>query len=276
MHIRFKDGKTKALTLSYDDGVVQDLRLAKLFHEYGIKATFNINSGHFLAEDAPTDDKFRRLKLSEAKALYKPLGHEVASHTICHIRPDVTEDSKLMYEMFEDRKALEKEFGGFVRGFAHPNSICNETIKECLKMCGFSYARGGTSSYSFNLPLDRYEIKPTIRHRDPKFLEFADKFVNANPGWGSVYLFYVMGHAYEFDQDDNWEVMEEFVKKVSGKDDVWYATNIEIFDYIDAYNSLKTTVDQKIIYNPSVIDVWIESHDNKNHKIPAGGKVVLG
>ncbi len=276
MNMKFKDGKAKALTLSYDDGVVQDIRLAKLFHKYGIKATFNINSGHFLEEYAPTEEKFRRLKLSEAKALYQPLGHEVASHTVCHIRPDVTEDSKLMYEMHYDRVALEREFDTFVRGFAHPNSVCNETIKECLKYCGFSYARGGRSSYSFNLPLDRFDIMPTCRHVDERFFEFTDRFVADSPGWGSVYLFYVMGHAYEFDRDDNWEVIEKFCEKVGGKDDVWYATNIEIFDYIDAYNSLKTTTDQKIVYNPSVIDVWVENHDNVNYKIPAGESVVLG
>ena len=37
-------GKKKALTFSYDDGVTQDIRLAELFHKYGMKATFNLNS----------------------------------------------------------------------------------------------------------------------------------------------------------------------------------------------------------------------------------------
>ena len=34
----------KLLTLSYDDGVTQDIRLIELFNKYGLKATFNINS----------------------------------------------------------------------------------------------------------------------------------------------------------------------------------------------------------------------------------------
>lgn len=37
-------GKRKQVTFSYDDGVTQDIRLAELFHKYGLKATFNINS----------------------------------------------------------------------------------------------------------------------------------------------------------------------------------------------------------------------------------------
>ncbi len=41
----FPDNKYKALTFSYDDGVEQDRRLVKLFNQYNLKATFNLNSG---------------------------------------------------------------------------------------------------------------------------------------------------------------------------------------------------------------------------------------
>ena len=39
MYIKFKDGKSKALTLSYDDGVVQDIRLVSILDKYGVKYT---------------------------------------------------------------------------------------------------------------------------------------------------------------------------------------------------------------------------------------------
>ena len=39
------NGKKKAVTFSYDDGVEQDRRLIALFNKYGMKATFNQNSG---------------------------------------------------------------------------------------------------------------------------------------------------------------------------------------------------------------------------------------
>ena len=38
-------GKNKAITFSYDDGVTQDRRLIEILNRYGLKATFNINSG---------------------------------------------------------------------------------------------------------------------------------------------------------------------------------------------------------------------------------------
>ena len=69
MYMKLKDGKSKALTLSYDDGVVQDIRLIEILNKYGIKATFNINTGRYLPEEATREKFYGRMKLSEAKKL---------------------------------------------------------------------------------------------------------------------------------------------------------------------------------------------------------------
>ncbi len=39
-----KSGKRKAVTLRYDDGVTQDIRLIERLNTYGLKATFNLHS----------------------------------------------------------------------------------------------------------------------------------------------------------------------------------------------------------------------------------------
>ena len=271
MRMRFKDGKRKVLTLSYDDGFVQDIRMVEVLNKYGIKATFNINSGMFLKEDAERKVFDGKLKLSEALELYLPSGHEIAAHTVNHIYPRNVDKMELMYEILEDRKALENNFNSFVRGFAHPFSIYNEEIRGILELGRYSYARGGVSSYSFELPENRFCLQPTCRHRDVRLMELTEKFVNGNPR-GELYFFLLMGHSHEFDGDNNWEVLEGFCDAVAGREDIWYATNIEIFDYIDAYDSLKITSDSKIIHNPSVMDVWIE-HKGKILRIPAGETV---
>ena len=41
----FPEGKDKALTFSYDDGNIADKRLVSIFNNYGLKATFHLNSG---------------------------------------------------------------------------------------------------------------------------------------------------------------------------------------------------------------------------------------
>ena len=44
-YLRFPGGKPKCITLSYDDGVEQDIRLIALMEQYGFKGTFNLNYG---------------------------------------------------------------------------------------------------------------------------------------------------------------------------------------------------------------------------------------
>lgn len=272
MIMRLKDGKKKVLTLSYDDGFVHDIRLVDMMNRYGLKGTFNINSGLFLNENEERKKADGKLKLSESVELYKPSGHEIGAHTVHHKKLDKASKTEMIYEIMEDRKALEQEFDTFVRGFAHPFSVYNDDIKDILKLCGYSYARGGESSYDFKLPENRFCIKPTCRHKDPRLFELAEKFVNEEPKGGDIFLFYLMGHSHEFDSEEKWEDMEKFCEKVGRKKDIWYATNIEIFDYIDAYSALKTTADQKSIYNPSVIDVWVEENGRIYH-VPAGQTV---
>ena len=50
LFMRFPGGKVKALTLSYDDGVEQDVRLIDIMQKHGLKGTFNLNSGLYAAE----------------------------------------------------------------------------------------------------------------------------------------------------------------------------------------------------------------------------------
>ena len=71
-------------------------------------------------------------------------------------------------------------------------------------------------------------------------------------------LFYVWGHSREFDKDNNWERLDEICQKLSGKEDIWYATNIQIYDYVKAYESLVMSADRRIIYNPSNQKVWFD------------------
>lgn len=80
---------------------------------------------------------------------------------------------------------------------------------------------------------------------------------------------YVWGHSYEFTRDNNWELIEEFCSMVGGKEDIWYATNIEIVDYMDAAKRLYYTAAGDKVYNPSAQSVWLEIEKEKI-EIPGG------
>ena len=89
-----------------------------------------------------------------------------------------------------------------------------------------------------------------------KLFDLADEFLNPKKQIRKPWLFYLWGHSYEFDVDNNWDRIEKFCETVGNRDDIWYATNIEIYDYAEAYRSLQTAADGTMIYNPTRTDVW--------------------
>ena len=276
MYMLLKDGKKKVLTFSYDDGVVQDIRLIGIFDRYGLKGSFNINTGMYLPEDAERERYYGRMKLSEAKALYTNSGHEVAVHGVTHPFLEKLTKTAVLTEILEDRRNIEAEYGTVARGMAYPYGTYNADVVDALRDCGICYSRTVKSTGSFGFPENWLLLDPTCHHNDPKLMEMAEKFVNAKiePARG-VQMFYVWGHSYEFDNNDNWNVIEELAAYVSGKEDIWYATNIEIYDYVQAYKSLQCSVNENIIHNPSAIDVWF-CKDNKSFCVKAGETLHIG
>ncbi len=259
MYMRFPGGKPRAVTLSYDDCVVQDIRLIEILNKYGLKATFNLNSGLFLPEDKGRINT-HRLKKSEALKLYKDSVHEVASHGVNHLWMEKLYSDDVIAELLYDRKNLEADLKKLIRGMAYPYGTYNDTVIEALKLCKFAYARTTVSTERFALPQNFYTWHPTAHHNNPNLMLLIDNFLNDFRNVPS--LFYLWGHSYEFDNDNNWEVIEKFCEKIGGREDIWYATNIEVHDYIMAYRSLITNVDKTIIYNPTALDIWIQINDN--------------
>ena len=45
---------------------------------------------------------------------------------------------------------------------------------------------------------------------------------------------------------------------MSGHEDIWYATNIEIVDYVNACRQVYASADGSTFHNPTAIDVWAD------------------
>ena len=56
-------------------------------------------------------------------------------------------------------------------------------------------------------------------------------------------------------------MIEDFCAKAGGRSDVWYATNIEIVDYINAVRALKFSADRTMVRNICPLDVYISVDD---------------
>ena len=249
----FPGGKAKALTMSYDDGKLEDIRLVEIFNKYGIKGTFNINYGQMDIDQ--TGLPHPRLRKDQVKDLYQ--GHEIAAHTMTH--PTIARCPLVgaAEEILEDRKGLEALTGSIIRGHAYPNGSYSEEIKTLFAGLGITYGRVVESVANFELPTDPLEWHPTCHHNDPTLMEKAEFFANFNkPQY--LKLMYVWGHSYEFADKNNWEVIEEFCAYMSGRDDIWYATNIEIIDYMNAAKNLQFSADCTCVYNPNAQSIWLQ------------------
>lgn len=275
MYMKLKDGKSKVLTLSYDDGVVQDIRLIALMDKYGIKGTFNVNSACYLDENAQREKYCGRMKLSEAKELYINSGHEVAVHSLTHPFLEKLKPHEVIKEVLEDRKRIENDYSVFARGMAYPYGTYSDEVVDILKDCGICYSRTVKSTLDFGFPENWLTLHPTCHHKNPKLMELAENFLKQSRYISNNLMFYLWGHSYEFDSDNNWNVIEDFFKFVSNKEDIWYATNIEIYDYVKAYESLVVSADSKRVYNPTSTEVWfIESLTSPEIRSVKGGETI--
>jgi len=272
LFMRFPGGLDRALTFSYDDGVSPDKRLVSIFKKYGLKATFNINSSEFSPDDPSLPRNGTRLSAKEAVETYE--GMEVAVHGAIHPFWDQMPDASATYDIIRDRLALEKLFHRIVRGSASPYGVMGEKCKNALKAAGIVYCRTTVSTEKFSMPKDWLELPATCHHGNPRLMELADRFfVFDKPR--APQLFYVWGHSYEFDNENNWNVIERFAEKMSGHPDkIWYATNGEIYDYTEAYNRLVWGVDLDRVYNPTFTEIWF-FYAGKTYRIMPGETIVF-
>lgn len=256
----FPEFKSKTLTLSYDDGTTTDETLARIADAYGIRCTFNICSGYLAKGDE------RHLTAARAAALYGKDGTEAAVHGTEHMSLTSLPDGMVAREIVHDKETLEKLFGRIVRGMAYANGKYDGRVAQIARQCGIRYARTTVSTHAFDLPSDWLQWHPTCHHNDPQLFALADEFLRDTPSsyfWGNKpKLFYLWGHSVEYEHDKNWDVLEMFCKKTGGRDDVYYATNGELCDYVAAYCALQTSADGKIVHNPTCTDVYLNYFGN--------------
>ena len=264
-YLRFPEGKCKAVTFSYDDGVKADARLLEILNKYGLKGTFNLNSLLFGCE-------WRHHRMSEEQTyeLFKGQPHEIALHGARHVFLDKIPLPEAVNEIVQNRLYLENKFGRIVRGMAYAYNAYTEEIIKVLPALGVVYARTTDDTHAFTLPSDFLKWRPTVHHRSPELTELAKQFLSSEPEnqlkHRESLLFYLWGHSYEFDDDGHWNVIEDFAKAISADDGIWRATNMEIYEYVTAYRSLSFSLDGEKVYNPSALTVWLELR-GKTYKI---------
>lgn len=256
------NGRKKAFTLSYDDGVLQDLRLVEILDKYKVKATFNLNPGLFGNKGSVAAGKkevpCHKLEGKDIAKVYK--NHEIAGHGFIHCSLTGMDSARCSHEILQSRLALEEILKKPVTGMAYAFGTYDESVLKTMRTCKIAYSRTVKSTGDFALPKDFLKWHPTCHHNDIALGELTQKFLSDDVYFHMktpAKLFYVWGHSYEFDQDENWEQMETFIKDIAGREDVWYATNGEICDYVKAFEQLVFSVDGNYVYNPTAMTLYM-------------------
>ncbi len=228
------NGKKKAVTFSFDDGVAQDRKAIEILDKYGLKATFNLNSGLAGADgsmDLPNGGRVERFicKKEDIKELYK--NHEVAVHTVTHALLPSLSDERVVEEVKKDQETLSKWVGYDVVGMAYPCAPpnCDERVAKLIAdNTKVQYARDFYSTHSFDMQENLYLFKPTVYWGEDCLFELAEKFIALKTEEPKT--FYIWGHTYEADIDGiiDWERFESFCKLISGKEDIFYGTNKQV------------------------------------------------
>ena len=259
----FPGGKKRIVTFSYDDGHANDKRLIELFNKYGLKSTFHLNGINYI--NASEERK------AELREIYK--GHEVACHTLRHGWPARMPQQSVVLEVMEDRRILEDIFGYPIIGMSYPSGSYDADAISAMKACGIVYSRTTVSTRNFAMPKNFMEWHPSCHHIGA--LDICDKFMdNLDSMWVHP-VFYIWGHAHELRNEDDWAMMEKIAEKVGGNDKIWYATNIEIYNYLMAQSLLQISADETVFYNPSGMDVWVEKNKTDIIMIPAGQRITV-
>ena len=216
LNSKFSIGKNmKIVSLSFDDGTIYDKRFIDLLNKYGLRATFNLNSGLedfiWYYEDKP----IRRLNLEESKDIYN--GHEVASHSLTHPYFSSLDEKRQIQEVEEDILNLEKIFSRKIEGFAFPFIDQTEANIQVVKNnIDLKYIRCSIFTEKI-LPKDRYHVGINALYDDKDIYEKLERYKsNILPNS----LFVIAGHSYEFEVKNDWEKIENLLKYLKENDDL--------------------------------------------------------
>ncbi len=272
--------KKYAVTFSYDDGVKQDIKLISLLRKYGFRGTFNLNSSKGGSEKIRKDIYDKDVDCAilpfneDSLELYK--GMEVASHTFTHPFMQYLSYEEQFEEYRKDIKFLEDFFKTKIHGGAYPFGTYNKDSLLAQQALGLEYSRTTKSSYSFNRPYNFLTWNPTIHHNDPRIYELFKKFFKCED---ELPVFYVWGHAYEFDLQHNWEIIDKLGEIASKhSDEIWNATNYELCYYYKqtdlVYYYLDRRIQKRVFYSDADIDIYLETENGDKIVVPKKGTVI--
>ena len=212
----------KYFIFSIDDGTIYDKKVLEIFNRYGIKGTFNLNSGLdgfiWYLNGRPIE----RLYLKENPHLYD--GHEVASHTLTHPHLTMCPGEIIVKEVGEDITNLETIFDRDVYTFAFPFHDSDDRCVDIIKhLHNIKVIRHSEEDKSFKFPQDLLHVKITSLDIN-EALWLVDQFIEDD----EAELFTFVSHGYDFEVNQTYDKLEELCQKVIANKNIKNITMSEL------------------------------------------------
>lgn len=264
------EGLSGAMSQTWDDGQIYDRKLIDRMNHYGIKGSFNLNSyslGRSIDEGFASLGEF--VTRDEIKKLYQ--GHELALHTVHHPWMAAWGKDGIRTQLIQNKIDLESCVGYPIKGMALPFNRSSPEIRSCAKELGIKYIRGGNGAPDTITPEDfhHWQYNTNFVKYDRVAIEHFIKTPYPQK------LFTLMGHSFEMERLENgWEKLEEILKEWSEIPNIWYATFLEIFEYIDAFKRLEWTFNGQVVKNPNAVDLYLRVN-KKVIKIESGATISI-
>ena len=231
----------KYFTLSFDDGITQDIRLIELLNKYGLKCcSFNINTGLYGAnwawvgasQNRPDVTHIRFTEEEFRTGIYD--GFDVQVHTLIHPSLGDYDNNveELKHQINDDADNIESLTGIRPVGMAWPggdNCYTDRTVELVLAHTDIRFARGTTATYGFGLPERFLKWMPTCAAVDTEVMACARRFLEAEDN-GEDLLFYVWGHSYDLDIHNKWEEFEELLRMMSEAEGICFITTTAFYE----------------------------------------------
>jgi len=139
------------VSITFDDGLAQQLLARNTLSSRGMHATFYVNSGTI----GTSSSYLTWQQLSDLQSD----GNEIAGHTVLHedlLKMDADEQRR---EICNDRATLMSR-GFNVTDFAYPFGSWNSQTSQIVQDCGYVTSRNGTEFEEFDPPLHAESVPP--------------------------------------------------------------------------------------------------------------------
>jgi len=193
-------GQKLQVVCDWDDGAIEDERLATLLRKHKAKATFNLSANRLSRTSKPETHK-TQVFLTRTAAMEVYSGFLIGNHVQQHRSLLKIDTKQVIFMIAEGRRQLQDIFNQEVQGFAYPLGLHDGRSEEAVAASGHVYGRTTGLAGLCWPQKNRFQATATTVSR-------GKHFWRAYEAAKACGVFWFRGHSWEFTSDEMWVDLE--------------------------------------------------------------------